>query len=456
MGNLITSCLRSNEPITVPYIVGAVVVQAAAITLLVLGILAVLAACGHPMGSLIGSLKWGGGIGLMVAGTVVTALVIAILVRKQCGQREPSQVSTVEDTPPRDLQEAVEFLDHFKPPPPPIIQEQPSTGLLRRRILHQPSPEEQKVHQLRSVVEKEILTIFKEKLSGEPSLDVKKMFCHFSESTIEFKMIFPTQGQLECWDTFRGDHGFIRSKSGHYPHHDYLTILLPWPNQGEPFAHRVETVWRSFNKALTWWQGVKSIIEMECYEGKECKVIPSQTIVEAKFFLESVDITCDQEKMSADFYTSMKVKLENSEQYMDLRGPRFTLTDNTELSAENFQSKIKTKCLESFDEQALQWGKWPDFSKFFFTTQETVESTPEGIEKLDQLLGLERKLITAYGAKNKQEGLALLTPSLIRKTCLKIHPDHASRQGVSEEEQTHKFNEFTELVVSAQIFFENL
>lgn len=455
MGNLITSCLRRNGPITVPHIVGAVVVEAVAITLLVLGILAVLAACGHPMGSLIGSLKLGGGIGLMIAGTLVTALVITILARKQYGQRKLSHVSTVEDTPPYDLQKAVEFLDHFKAPPP-IIQEQPSTGLLRRRILHQPSPEEQKAHQLRSVVEKEILTIFKEKLSGEPSLAAKELFCHFFESTIEFKMIFLTQGQLECWGTFRGDNGFIRSKDGHYPHHDYLTILLPWPNQGEPLAHRVETLWKSFNKALMWWQGVKSMIEMNCYEGTECKVITSQTIVEAKFFVESVEITIDQEGMSAHFYPNMKVKLKNSEQDMDLRCTPFTLTDSTELSAENFQSTIRTKFMESFDQEAEDWGKWPDFSKFFLTTQETAASSPEGIEKLDQLLNLEGKLIDAYGAENKKEGLALMTPSLIRKTCLKIHPDHASRHGLSKEEQTGKFNEFTELVTSAQTFFQSL
>lgn len=87
MSNLISSCLNRNEAMTARYIVGTVVVEAAAITMLVMGILAVLAASGHPMGSVIGSLQMGGGIGLIVAGAVVTALVLALLARKiACGE----------------------------------------------------------------------------------------------------------------------------------------------------------------------------------------------------------------------------------------------------------------------------------------------------------------------------------------------------------------------------------
>jgi hypothetical protein len=348
-----------------------------------------------------------------------------------------------------DVLEAIDFLDNYQ---------KPKFSSDSEEMYYWFSKEGGKVGGSRHKVGQEILTIFKEKWK-QKSAPPLEFFCRFNGSTVEFDMIFPPRGKLECRGCFRGEEGFIRSKSGHYPNHNYISLCLRWPGNEGPFAERVEMIWKQFNRGLQWWKRMQKKIEKTCFEGDVCTMIPSNAITEADLFFEGVTITVDQEDVSCLFYADMEVKLEESEDSLELRGGGFRLKDNCDLIAE-FQLELKKRLIELFEEEVeMRKGMWqgglPDFSKFFsLGRQEQEPSAPENIKNLDVRFELDGELISAYNAKDKAKGLKLIRG--IKQKFFKIHPDQAVRNSMDAAVQTEEFQEINKLMASATAFFQSI
>ncbi len=308
------------------------------------------------------------------------------------------------------------------------------------------SPEEIKAGEYGRKVGKQVAVLFEKKLQKKHY--VKKIFCDWIDATIRIKALVPKGSKFECsvWD----DKIDSACQNPAYSNCECITLLLPWPQGGGSFTKRVETVWKSFNQAIDWWQDMKNKIEMSCYEGDRCKLIPSSTVTKLKLELYDVQVTEKQNQLSVFFES--RVHLESNlfgENGLNIRGLCLKLADDTELS--DCFADLRMRIMESFDEGAKERVNGINLNWLFELKETKPEVSLGDIEALDLLLDCKGDLIDAYKQKDKTRGLALTH----KKNLLKFHSDKAAVLGLDADVQA-KFPEIRERLPLVYSFFQSL
>lgn len=330
--------------------------------------------------------------------------------------------------------------------------------------------------------------VCRERLQRDLQINPKKFFCRANDAfdRLLFQVIVPREGRVKCTGFFT-EYFPLRAESvtkEQFPDDDFLQFDLPWPKNDGSVNERTDRVYKQLKEAVEGWKEVKKRVEKACFDDNVCKVVPSKSMADAQLELEQTSVTLNDQELQVSFHIKLCGRLAPDEKdtpyfankefdrkrrEIELDAGSFESNVNKLLKSPSFETQFANECLKGlsaqFDERVKKWKQhvenpFPDFTNFFGSIDDQPSDAQAAssaeVEKLDKWMGLEGKLKVAYESKNKEEGEKLLANTVIRKASLKIHPDHASRQGITEQEATEKFNEFTKLVAGAKAYFKKL